>query len=143
MGMLIVQHRVRDYRKWRRAYDGHAPVRRKAGLDSGQVYRGADDPHKIAIVFKVKDTDKAKNFIESDDLRSVMKAAGVVGKPAMTLLGAGPQARSSAVPRQVAGTGTPQEKPPEASADVWARYQHAVAAWQKGPAKSRKQRSSE
>ena len=103
MGMLIVQHRVRDYRKWRRAYDGHASVRRKAGLDSGQVYRGADDPHKIAIVFKVKDTDKAKNFVESDDLRKVMRAAGVVGKPAMTLLGAGPQARSSAVPRQVGG----------------------------------------
>jgi hypothetical protein len=135
MGMLIVQHRVRDYRKWRRAYDGHASVRRKAGLDSGQVYRGADDPHKIAIVFKVKDADKAKNFVESDELRKVMRAAGVVGKPAVTLHGTGPQARSRAVPRQVGGKGPSQEKPPEASADVWARYQRAVAAWQKGPAK--------
>ena len=138
MGMLIVQHRVRDYRKWRRAYDGHASVRRKSGLDSGQVYRGADDPHKIAIVFKVKDIDKAKNFVESDDLRSVMKAAGVVGKPAMTLLGAGPQARSSAVPRQVGGKGTSREKPPEVSAEAWVRFQRAVAAWQKSPAKSGK-----
>jgi hypothetical protein len=78
-------------------------------------------PHKIAIVFKVKDTDKAKNFVESDDLRNVMKAAGVVGKPAMTLPGPGPPGRSSAVPRQVGGTGTPQEKPLEAGADGWGK----------------------
>jgi hypothetical protein len=81
MGMLIVQHRVKDYRKWRRAYDDHAATRRKAGLGSGQVFRGADDPRKVAIVFKVKDIDKAKAFTQSDDLKKAMKAAGVVGKP--------------------------------------------------------------
>ena len=138
MGMLIVQHRVRDYRKWRRAYDGHASVRRKAGLDSGQVYRGADDAHKIVIVFKVKDTDKAKNFAESDGLRNVMKAAGVVGKPAMTLPDTGPRAKPSAVAPQVGGKGTSREKPPEVSAEAWVRFQRAVAAWQKSPAKSGK-----
>jgi len=34
MGMLLVQHTVKDYRKWRRAYDDHAatPARRRARL---------------------------------------------------------------------------------------------------------------
>lgn len=87
MGTLIIQHRVKDYRKWRKAYDAHAPARRNAGLTSAQVYRGADDPHKVAIVFKVKDVERAKAFGESDDLKKVMKAAGVIGKPMITLVG--------------------------------------------------------
>ena|SRR5579872_6756856 len=86
MGTLIVQHRVKDYRKWRKAYDAHASARRKAGLTSAQVYRGVDDLHKVAIVFKVKDVERAKAFGESDDLRKVMKAAGVIGKPTITLV---------------------------------------------------------
>jgi hypothetical protein len=87
MGTLFVQHRVKDYRKWRKAYDAHAPARRKAGLMSAQVYRGADDPHRVAIVFKVKNVEQAKAFGESDDLRKAMKAAGVIGKPMITLIG--------------------------------------------------------
>jgi hypothetical protein len=86
MGMLIVQHRVKDYRKWRRAYDAQAPMRRKAGLGSGHVYRSADSPDQIAIVFKTKDS----------------------------------------VP----------ERPPEASADTWRRYQQAFDALQIGSPKS-------
>jgi heme-degrading monooxygenase HmoA len=87
MGALIVQHRVKDFKKWRKAYDAHAPARRKAGLTSAQVYRGTDDPHKVAIVFKVKDVERAKAFGESDDLKKVMKAAGVIGKPVIILVG--------------------------------------------------------
>jgi hypothetical protein len=87
MGTLIIQHRVKDYRKWRKAYDAHGPARRKAGLTSAQVYRGADDPHRVAIVFKVKDVERAKVFGESDDLKKAMKAAGVIGKPTITVVG--------------------------------------------------------
>jgi hypothetical protein len=107
--MLIVQHRVKDYRKWRRTYDAHAPARKKAGLGSAQVYRGADDPLRVAIVFKVKDIDRAKTFIESDDLRRALKSSGVIGKPAITLIGAGPQPAPYA--------GTPREA---SSSQPWA-----------------------
>lgn len=86
MGTLFVQHRVKDYRKWRKGYDAHAPARRKAGLSSAQVYRGADDPRRVAIVFKVKDIKAARAFGQSDDLKKVMKAAGVIGKPIITLV---------------------------------------------------------
>ncbi len=136
MGTLIVLHRVRDYRKWRRAYDAHAPARRKAGLRSAEVYRGADNQHKVAIVFKVENVDKAKAFAGSDDLRNAMKAAGVIGKPTLTFVGAG--AQPARRPGISAGSQKhkPREMPPEASVDTWKRFQQAFRNWQKGPARS-------
>ena len=135
MGMLIVQHRVKDYRKWRQAYDAHAPMRRKAGLRSGDVYRGADDPDRIAIVFKDGDSDKAKEFLQSDDLRKVMKAAGVIGKPTITLIVERPLP-PQAGPSAGSGRRRLPEKPPEASADTWRRFQQAFDALQKGSPQS-------
>jgi hypothetical protein len=135
MGMLIVQHRVKDYRKWRRAYDAHAPMRRKAGLGSGHVYRGADNPDQIAIVFKTKDSDKAKDFVGSDDLRKAMKAAGVVGKPTITLVVDGPSPPQAGTSAGGTRRRLP-ERPPEASADTWRRYQQAFDALQIGSPKS-------
>jgi len=132
MGALIVQHRVKDYRKWRRAYDAHSLARRKAGLGSAQVYRGADDPLKVAIVFKVKNADRAKAFAESDDLKRIMKAAGVVGKPTITLIATAPELSLDAgMPARI-GRLEPREKPAEANADAWARYQQALNVLQKG-----------
>ena len=132
MGALIVQHRVKDYRKWRRTYDAHAPARRKAGLGSAQVYRGADDPLKVAIFFKVKNADRANAFVESDDLKRVMKAAGVVGKPTIALIATAPEpALDVGMPARV-GRLESREKPAEANADAWARYQQALNVLQKG-----------
>jgi hypothetical protein len=135
MAMLIVQLRVKDYRKWRRLYEAQAPARRKATMGSAQVYRDADDPQKLAIIFKVKETDKAKDYLESPQLREVMKAAGVIGKPVKTFLtthsrpapspGASPSSQRSEL----------REKPPEASTDAWARFQQAFQAWQDEAAK--------
>lgn len=138
MALLIVQLRVRDYRKWHRAYEAHRRDRRRGGLGSAQLYRGADDQHRVAIVFGVKDIDKAKTFIGSDDLRKTMKAAGVIGKPSVTFVDAGVLPVPHRVTPVGAGKHRPRDKPPEASADAWKRFQQALQASQKGPAKSSK-----
>src|SRR5437867_12127057 len=86
MAMLIVQLKVKDYRKWRRVYDAQAPARRKATMGSAQVYRDADDPRKLAIVFKIKDIGRAKEYLDSDRLKEAMRMAGVIGKPTRTFV---------------------------------------------------------
>jgi hypothetical protein len=130
MAMLIVQLRVKDYRKWRRVYDVQAPARRKATLGSAQVYRDADDPNKLAIVFKVKDLGKAKEYLESDELSKVMKAAGVIGKPTRNLLTTASKTVASPVTAARPERRGLREKPPEASTDAWVRFQQAFQAWQ-------------
>ena len=86
MNTLIVHHHVRDYEVWRPAYDKHEPVRSSAGLSPGRVFRAADDPNDLVILFDVADKERARAFADSDDLK-VMQGAGVEGRPEMYFAG--------------------------------------------------------
>jgi len=81
MGAMIVRHSVRDYAAWRPVYDAHEAARTAAGLTNGRVYRSAEDPNDILILFDVAARQRAEAFGRSDDLREAMRRAGVVGQP--------------------------------------------------------------
>ena len=81
MGAMIVRHSVRDYGAWRLAYDAHKTARTAAGLTNGRVYRSAEDPNDILLLFDMADRQTAEEFGRSDDLRTTMQNAGVVGQP--------------------------------------------------------------
>jgi len=86
MAFILVRHKVRDYSKWKRAYDAHAPARRKAGLRQKALLRSARNPREVFILIQAGSLKGAKAFASSPGLRKAMKAAGVVGKPEMSLL---------------------------------------------------------
>jgi hypothetical protein len=79
--IMAIHHKVADYTKWRPAYDAHEQARVAAGITSGKVYQSRDDPNDVVILFEVVDVSKAKGFAQSQDLKSRMQAAGVVGQP--------------------------------------------------------------
>lgn len=79
--MMIIHHRVRDYETWRPAYDAHQSARSAADLTKGRVFRSADDPDDLVILFDVADRNKAEAFAASDDLKKAMQEAGVEGRP--------------------------------------------------------------
>jgi len=86
MGMVIVHHDVKDYAAWKPAYDKHKSVRTAAGLTHDHVLQAVDNPNAVTIVMDFSDFGAAKKFAESEDLKAVMKAAGVVSAPAIHLL---------------------------------------------------------
>ena len=86
MATLVVQHKVRNYSDWRPAFDGHKSRQTEAGLANGRVYRGADDPNDIVILFDVTSSSKARSFAESEDLKATMHKAGVLGAPVIHLI---------------------------------------------------------
>jgi hypothetical protein len=86
MAYLLVRHRVSDYAKWKRAYDGHLSARRKAGLREKALLRSVKNPRDVVILFQAGDLKKAKAFASSAQLRKAMKAAGVVGKAEISIL---------------------------------------------------------
>jgi hypothetical protein len=45
------------------------------------VFRSADDPNDVVMLFEVEDLDRAREFVGSDGLREAMESAGVVGRP--------------------------------------------------------------
>ena len=81
MGLMIIRHKVKDFGKWKKAFDGHAGAQKAAGLTKPRVFRSADDPNETIILMDYKELKTAKTFREFADLKSTMEWAGVVDKP--------------------------------------------------------------
>jgi hypothetical protein len=78
VGMMIVRHKFRDYGHWRPLFDSHLEMQKVAGLTNPRVYHSADSKKsEIVVVFDTKDTNSAKAFAVSDDLKKAMSEAGL------------------------------------------------------------------
>jgi quinol monooxygenase YgiN len=86
MGMIIVHHKVKDFGAWKPLYDKHAGARKAAGLTKAHVLQSVDDPNTVTVVMDFSDVHKAKAFAASEDLKTAMKLAGVVGAPSIHIL---------------------------------------------------------
>ena len=87
MASMIVSHKVRDYAAWRPLYDAHESSRAGAGITNGRVYRKAEDPNDLVILFDVADVSKARAWTAGEDLKTVMDKAGVLGAPTIHFIG--------------------------------------------------------
>ena len=81
MPYLLVRHKVADYARWKPLFDQHAETRKASGSRGGQLFRNANDPNELLILFQWDDLNKARQFTESNDLREVMQRAGVIDQP--------------------------------------------------------------
>lgn len=83
---LAVSHSVADYDNWKKAFDEDEPLRTEAGLELRAISTNADDPAIVNVMFATNDIDKAKNLINSDELKKKMSAAGVHSEPEFIVL---------------------------------------------------------
>ena len=83
---LAISHTVVDYNNWKKAFDEDEPIRTEAGLELRAISTNADDPTIVNVMFATNDIDKAKNLINSDELKKKMSAAGVRSEPEFTVL---------------------------------------------------------
>ena len=81
MASMFVRHRVADYAKWKPVFDEHETVRRERGFTVHSLHHAAGDANDIIIAFRVNDLDRARQFANSEDLRTTMQRAGVEGPP--------------------------------------------------------------
>ena len=83
MVRMMIRHSVREYAKWRRAYNGFDRERRRMGVKGHAVYRNTGRASEITVTHDFANLTKARAFSKSRRLREVMKGAGVRGKPAI------------------------------------------------------------
>ena len=86
MPQMIVQHEVKDYKKWIILFEAASPLRKLNGEKSCKIFRSTEDPNDITILFDWDNAQKALRYAESDELRAAMKQAGVIGDPVLYLL---------------------------------------------------------
>jgi hypothetical protein len=78
---IIIRSKVTDFNTWKTQYDSHLPIRVEAGLTEKQMFRNADNPNEIILLFEAEDLNRAREFAGSADLREKMREAGTIDKP--------------------------------------------------------------
>ena len=86
MGLLIIRHKVSNFAKWKKFFDGHAAAQKACGLTRPRIYRSAGDKNEIIVILQMKDVRLAKTFGASPDLKSTMEAAGVIDQPTVYMV---------------------------------------------------------
>ena len=86
MTQMLIRHTVRDFAKWKPAYEAHRPARQAAGLKDLHLWRNVENQNDVFLLFEVSDVAKAKVFATSPDLKQRMTAAGVMGPPDIVFL---------------------------------------------------------
>ena len=86
MPRVVIRHRVKDFSSWKQAYLAHGSVRAAAGVTRSRVCQAVDDPNHVLIEFECKDLAKVKQLAQSQEVKDVMKNAGVLDTPDMYFL---------------------------------------------------------
>jgi heme-degrading monooxygenase HmoA len=81
MAYMCVRHKVKDFAKWKPVFDEHGATRKASGSKGGRLFRNANDPNEVVALFEWDDVNKARQFAESNELRSAMEKAGVADVP--------------------------------------------------------------
>ncbi len=78
---LIVSYQVADFDAWKAVFDDNEQGRIDHGYLGHHVNRAEDDPNSLAIYLAVEDVDRAKAYVTSDELKSLIEKAGVTSQP--------------------------------------------------------------
>ena len=80
---------MKDYPEWKKEFDIDAVIRKKVGSRGGHLFRNAADQNDVFVLLEWDSSENAKRFIESEDLQTVMKKAGAIGRPDVHFLDQG------------------------------------------------------
>jgi hypothetical protein len=75
--------KVKDFNSWRTSYNGHEKERASAGITNGRVFHSPNDPNDVVILQDVADVSKARTWLGSNEMKSVLEKSGVVGSPSI------------------------------------------------------------
>ena len=80
---MAVHFKVKDFNAWRTSYNGHEKDRTSVGITNGKVFRSADDANDVVILADVADVSKARTWLGSNEMKSVLEKSGVIGSPSI------------------------------------------------------------
>ena len=86
MTSVLVHTKVQDYSKWRAVYDENESKRASNGMGEGKVFHDSDDMNSITLLFEVTDLEKARAYVDSDELKQAQLKGGVIPPPTVIWL---------------------------------------------------------
>lgn len=85
MPYVIYKIKVADYARWKPIFDADGANRQAGGSKGGQLFRSADDPNELVVLFEW-DLEQARQYSQREELRAKMQEAGVLGPPEIYFL---------------------------------------------------------
>ena len=85
MSVIILSHQVEDFEVWKPHYYADAPRRENLGLKDLAVGNASDDPGKVYIIWE-GDPANVEKMLQDPELPGLMKEAGVISAPEITVL---------------------------------------------------------
>jgi quinol monooxygenase YgiN len=70
--VVLIRHKVANYKKWKAVFDAHGPSRREQGCERVHVFRRADNPKELVIMLSWGDLGRAREYVVSTDLRGML-----------------------------------------------------------------------
>ncbi len=86
MAHMLIKHHVQDYARWRAVFDDKADLRIENGETYAHVFRNADDPDNVVIMFRWDTLEHARRYAQDPRLKAAMQEAGVMGLPEVIFL---------------------------------------------------------
>ena len=83
---MLIQHKVKDFKEWKKVYDSAFDLRKSNGELSDAIYHDASDPNSLTLMFKWESLEKAQKYAQSPELKAAMQNAGVEGPPKVFFL---------------------------------------------------------
>ena len=78
---FIVSHQVADFDAWLSGYNAADEFRQARGIIGHAANRSLDDPSLAIVYHQAESFDTLRAFLADDELRAVMKDAGVISEP--------------------------------------------------------------
>ena len=79
MTYVLLKHTVADYDEFRAIYEADAPHRLRRGSKGARLFRSADDPNLLFMLFEWDNAGKARSFAKGTELHEAMEWASVIG----------------------------------------------------------------
>jgi heme-degrading monooxygenase HmoA len=86
MPSLLIRQSVADYDAWSVVFAEQEIVRLANGSRGARIWRAAADPAEILVLLEWDDLERARLFVDSDDMQEAMRRAGVIGEPSFWFL---------------------------------------------------------
>lgn len=83
---LVVRFTIQDYAAWRPVFDGADAERVKASVTDPKVFRNADKPNEMMVLFTVASRAAGMAWMRSPQVREAWKKGGVEGNPVYRFL---------------------------------------------------------
>jgi hypothetical protein len=81
MTKVFIRHKVRDYAKWKKTFDGFLAQRKVGGELSYSIGHVPNEPNNLCLIFDWDSVDNANAFLLSEELRAAMKESTVAELP--------------------------------------------------------------